>query len=227
MAIDQRQSADSLYRDAGGQSYLQQRDAASSSHVQALRASLFSDLGGPEVRILDFGCGTGGVLSRIEAEHRIGIEIGTEAAAIARFNGIEVLPDLAQVATASIDAAISFHAIEHVENPVAIVRELGRVVRPGGHLRLIVPGEAPLDSRQSSWRMNADMHLYTWTPLIFGNLAHVAGMRDIRTSIQPMPTKSRAVRFTKAIPALSSFMHQRVADRQNSWNVILDAHPAH
>lgn len=226
MAMKQSQSADHLYRDRDGEAYLQQRSAAASPHVQALRASLFADLGGSTNCVLDFGCGTGGVLSRIDAARRIGIEIGAEAADAARANGIDVLPDLGLVESASVDVAISFHAIEHVENPVAIVRELSRVVRPNGRLRLIVPGEAPRDRRQDSWRINTDMHLYTWTPLIFGNLAHVAGLRDIQTSIQPMPTGSRAVAFTKGAPALSRFLHRRVADRQNSWNVILDARPA-
>jgi SAM-dependent methyltransferase len=210
------------YRSGAGKAYLEQRTGATSDHVQQLRASLFAGLSGPEDTVLDFGCGTGGVLSRVAAGRRVGVEIGSEAAASAREKGIDVFVDLSEVPTDSVDLAISFHAIEHVETPAAILRELARVVKPGKRLRLIVPGENPRDPRQSAWKENADMHLFTWTPLIFGNLASVAGYRDIETRVAPMPTGSRLVRILGHVPPLARRMHARVADRLNAWNVILD-----
>lgn len=211
------------YRSSAGKDYLAQRAGATSDHVQTLRASLFAGLSESSDVVLDFGCGTGGVLSRIAAGRRIGVEIGSEAAAAARARGIEIVADLAELGTNSVDVAISFHAIEHVERPADVLRELARVVKPGKRLRLIVPGENPRDPRQSAWSENADMHLFTWTPLIFGNLAWVAGFTDIATSVAPMPTGSRLVRWLALLPALSRSMHARIADRLNAWNIILDA----
>lgn len=216
-------TADQNYRDHSGRSYLEQRSGASSDNVQTLRASLFTDILGPEQSVLDFGCGTGGILGNLAASRKIGVEIGSEAAAIARQRGISVVRSLDEVEKSSIDVAISFHAIEHTESPAGILRDIVQVVKPGGAVRLIVPGENPRDPRQANWRPNRDMHLYTWTPLIFGNLAEIAGFTDISTRIEPMPTRSRMVRLASAVPPLARLLHHRVADRLNSWNVILDA----
>lgn len=205
-----------------GSSYLTRRAGAASDHVQALRASLFIDLPAPNAAVLDFGCGTGGVLEKLNCGHRIGVEIGESAAAIAKTRGIEVHKDLTEIPNHSVDAIISFHALEHVEDPVAILRELLRVAKPNASVRLIVPGENPLDRRQAEWRPNRDMHLFTWTPLNFGNLAKISGFNDIQTCIRPMPTGSRLVHALKPIPLLSKFMHHRVASKLNSWNVILN-----
>lgn len=211
------------YRDKAGKNYLEQRSGAASDHVQSLRAALFSDLIEPSLTVLDFGCGTGGVLARLSPGGRIGVEIGSEAAEIARARGIDVVSTLDELDNSSVDLAISFHAIEHTENPFAILREILRVVRPGKKVRLIVPGENPRDPRQSSWHPNRDMHLYTWTPLIFGNLASAAGFVDIKSRIAPMPTRSRMVSWAAPIPLFARLAHAHVANRLNSWNVILDA----
>jgi SAM-dependent methyltransferase len=215
--------AANAYRGQQGEAYLTQRQGAVNDHVQGLRASLFRDLGSDQRVILDFGCGTGATLRQLDAVRRIGIEIGDAACVMARAAGIEVHNSLGELDSGSVDVAISFHAIEHVDNPLSILRELGRVVKPGGYLRLIVPGENPLDPRQRAWFPNNDKHLYTWTPLLFGNLAEAAGLEDIKTSIAPMPTGSRLVHLLRPISPLSRWAHRRVATRQNSFNVILNA----
>lgn len=212
-----------LYSGIDGKNYLDQRQGATSAHNQRLRASLYADLGGADRTILDFGCGTGGVLARVEAKNRIGIEIGQEAAAEARNAGIETHASLAEVASDSVDVAISFHAIEHVDHPAEILRQLGRVVRPGGRMRLIVPGELATERFQATWTLNRDKHLYTWTPLLFGNLAHHCGLEDIFTHVAPMPTGSRLVRMTRILPPLSKSVHKFLARKRNALNVILDA----
>lgn len=210
------------YQAEGGKGYLQQRRGATSDHVQSLRASLFADLPTADCTVLDFGCGTGGLLSRLDCLRRVGVEIGEAAAEEARANGLEVHSTLSELDENSVDVAISFHAIEHVQTPVEVLREIARVTKPDGLVRLIVPGENPLDPRQGSWQPNADMHLYTWTPLNFGNLAAVAGMSAIRAEIAPMPTASRLVGLLRGVPPLANLAHRRIAHRLNSWNVILN-----
>lgn len=218
-------SVSAQYRGAEGEEYLAQRQGALSDHVQSLRASLFVDLGGAGRTVLDFGCGAGGVVSRLSAQRRVGIEIGEAAAAIAREKGVEVLGSLDAVPDNSVDVAISFHAIEHVERPVDILTEIGRVVKDGGHIRLVVPGELATEPLQREWRPNRDLHLYTWTPLLFGNLAHLCGYRDIRTKLAPMPTRSRLVRALSPLPPLARAVHWRMSKKQNALNIILDARP--
>ena len=218
--------AQKLYTGEAGAHYLTQRQGAASDHVQELRTSLFADLGGQEKTILDFGCGTGGILSRLEAASRIGIEIGDEAAAVARSRGIETLSRLEDVPDRSVDVVISFHALEHVENPAGMIKELGRVVKSTGHLRLIVPAELATEPGQRRWKQNSDNHLYTWTPLLFGNLARQCGLEVSDTRLEPMPTASRAVRLLSAVPPVSRKVHWTLSRRRNALNVILNARPA-
>jgi SAM-dependent methyltransferase len=213
------------YRGQDGDDYLANRMSSLSDHNQGLRASLFQDITADDLTILDFGCGSGGLLSRLKAKHRIGIEIGESAAALARSAGIEVLGELSLIADHSVDVAISFHAIEHVERPIDILREIGRVTKPDGLIRLVVPGEIATHPAERSWRPNPDRHLHTWTPLLFGNLADRCGYREIKTKVEPMPTKSRLVRALSIIPRLSQKAHWRIAERANALNVILDAKP--
>lgn len=211
------------YRGEQGDVYLAQRKAAASDHNQNLRAGLFRDLSGPDRAMLDFGCGTGGVLARLSGRRKIGIEVGEAAARQARQQGIETFTDLREVPDNSVDAAISFHAIEHVERPIEVLQEIARVVKPGGSIRLIVPGELPTDPKQRRWYPNADLHLHTWTPLLFGNLADHCGYQQIHTQIAPMPTGSRLVRALSWAPALSRAAHWHLSRRRNALNVILDA----
>lgn len=214
-----------IYRGKDGEAYLAQRQSSLSDHVQGLRASLFQDLGDENLTILDFGCGSGGLLSRLKASRKIGVEIGESAAALAREAGIEVVPDIAEITDRSVDVVISFHAIEHVDRPIDVLQEIGRVTKTNGKIRLIVPGEIATHPRQRVWRANPDRHLHTWTPLLFGNLAEHCGYRDIETRVEPMPTKSRKVRALSAIPPLARAVHWRLALRDNRLNVVLNAKP--
>ncbi len=216
---------EAVYRGEDGEAYLASRKSSLSDHNQGIRASLFQDVCSEDLAILDFGCGSGGLLSRLRARRRIGVEVGESAAALAREAGIEVVRELSQVASGSIDLSISFHAIEHVERPIDILLEIGRITKPDGRIRLIVPGEIATHPAQRSWQPNRDRHLHTWTPLLFGNLADRCGYRDIRTRVEPMPTKSRLVRALSLLPPLGREAHWRIAERRNALNVILDAKP--
>jgi hypothetical protein len=46
---------------------------------------------------------------------------------------------LGSLTDASFDAAVASHVIEHLANPLAVMAEMARVLRPGGHLVLVVP----------------------------------------------------------------------------------------
>jgi ubiquinone/menaquinone biosynthesis C-methylase UbiE len=215
-----------FYTEEGGRQYLDQRAGARSDHVQNLRTSLFRDLGGDELTVLDFGCGTGGVIMRLAAARRIGVEVSTLAAERARAHGVEVCDQLERVEDGSVDVAISFHAIEHVDDPLHVLRQIRRVVKPEGRVRLVVPCETPVLRHQREWQDNHDRHLYTWTPLLFGNLAQRAGYTRIVARMAPMPTGSRAIRALRWLPPLAAWVHTALGVKRNSLNVILDARVA-
>lgn len=215
-------TADNFYK-TRGDAYFAQREGARSERVQRIRATMFQELAGDGVTILDFGCGTGGILGCLAAARRIGVEPGDRAAAEARAKGVEVHPSLTEVPPESADLAISFHAIEHVERPLDALCGILRALKPGGRARLVVPCETPIRRIERSWRPNDEQHLYTWNPLLFGNLAARAGFEKIDARLAPMPSGSRAAQLLGSRSFLGRSWSTYVNLRDNSYNVVLDA----
>lgn len=179
--------AEDLYVGEAGSRYYAMRAGRRSDAVQKTRTVLFADVIPPGATVLDFGCGTGGVLSALEAKRRIGVEISEAAAAEAAQRLDEIHKSLGEIPDASVDVAISCHALEHVDEPANVIRELHRVLRPGGVLRIAVPCEMPLlVAAQRKWRADdKDMHLFAWTPLTLGNLVRVNGFENIEAEMLP------------------------------------------
>ncbi|MEQ8956443.1 MAG: methyltransferase domain-containing protein, partial [Coleofasciculus sp. C2-GNP5-27] len=99
-------------------------------------------------------------------------EINPAAREIARKNGIDVYSELSQVEEESVDIVISNHAIEHVERPLDAIREMYRILKPGGRMIIV----APIDAATVPYRQNdKDFHLYSWSAGNLGNLASAAG----------------------------------------------------
>ena len=55
----------------------------------------------------------------------------------------------------SVDLLITLEMLEHVPDPAAVVRELGRVVKPGGTVLLSVPSAVPRHDHHDYWRFTA------------------------------------------------------------------------
>lgn len=97
-------------------------------------------------RLLDVGCGDGslGLILRGKARLAVGVDGQRQAGLDARSRGLRVqcadinaghLP----YRTGAFDAAVCLDVIEHVLDPRHLVRELARVIRPGGTLVLTTP----------------------------------------------------------------------------------------
>ncbi|MEU8755186.1 class I SAM-dependent methyltransferase [Streptomyces chartreusis] len=125
-------------------------------------AAAVAELGLREgARVLDAGCGTGRALPPLrEAVGPSGVVLGAdltpamlEAAVRAGrdADGQLLLADVAAlpVRSESLDAVFAAGLIAHLPNPAENLRELARVVRPGGTLALFHPiGRAALAARQ-------------------------------------------------------------------------------
>jgi len=130
----------------------------------------------PSDRVVDFGCGGGYMLAGLTAREKIGVEINETAAAAARRNGLKVVPDLDLVEDGWADVIISHHALEHVDDPLGIVRTMKAKLRSGGKVVIVTPDE--------SYRMryredDPNFHLFTWSPSNLGNLLKRAGFADV------------------------------------------------
>jgi len=87
--------------------------------------------------VLEVGCGTGLILERVAGFARTarGIDLSAGMLARARARGLAVAQASATelpIATASVDVAYSFKVLAHVPDIAAALREMARVVRPGG-----------------------------------------------------------------------------------------------
>src|SRR5689334_9695378 len=98
----------------------------------------------PNARILDAGCGSGSVLGHLRAFGEVtGADVSPLAVAAARARrtgevvqaSIERLP----FPDGSFDLVTCLDVLEHTPDDVAVLRELRRITRPGGHVLLTVP----------------------------------------------------------------------------------------
>jgi demethylmenaquinone methyltransferase/2-methoxy-6-polyprenyl-1,4-benzoquinol methylase len=115
-------------------------------------------------RVLDVATGTGMVaaelLTRCEDCTVVGIDQSAQmlAAARARFAGddrIELLEGQAErlpFADDSFDALTFTYLLRYVDDPPATLRELARVIRPGGRVASLEFGVPPLLSARVAWR---------------------------------------------------------------------------
>ena len=87
--------------------------------------------------VLEVGCGTGLLLHRTArfARRAIGIDLSAGMLAKAHQRGLAVVQASATelpIATAAVDVAYSFKVLAHIRDIRAALREMARVVRPGG-----------------------------------------------------------------------------------------------
>jgi len=97
-----------------------------------------------EPRILDIGCGTGGNLETLAGFGRAeGVDISREALDFCRARGLnnvrEGAAETLPYESESFDLVTGLDVVEHLDDDVAGLREMRRVLRPGGRLLLFVP----------------------------------------------------------------------------------------
>ncbi len=95
------------------------------------------------LRVLEVGCGTGYLLSRIRdlGAKVIGIEPGSHGQAAARDWGLEIVADYfpSPRVTGTFDLVVSYGVLEHVTDPVGFLRNLRGAVAENGDLVVAAP----------------------------------------------------------------------------------------
>ncbi|MEY4744999.1 MAG: hypothetical protein RL272_944, partial [Candidatus Parcubacteria bacterium] len=123
-----------------------------------------------EKRLLDVGTGWGYLLD-VAASAGFDVRgLDTSAAAAKktseRFPGRVVARSLADAryADASFDVVTMTDVIEHVADPAGLIREVARVLRPGGHLFIITPDTDSLSHRLlgARWFQYKYEHVTYW-----------------------------------------------------------------
>lgn len=130
----------------------------------------FQSLVSPGMELLDFGCGDGALLKALGGSN--GVEVNPHSRASAKARGFRIEEAIGAYEDASMDLVISNHCLEHVENPLAIVREMRRIIRQSGTLAIVVPCHRVNIAYRENDR---DFHLFSWSAANLGNMVKLAG----------------------------------------------------
>ena len=135
--------------------------------------------------LLDVGCGDGGFLNKMRSSGWAveGVDVDKDAAdfALKKF-GIKVhIGELidAHFPGDYFDAITLKHVIEHVYDPVSLLEECKRILKPGGTIVLVAPNMDSLGSKKFkvNWRdLDPPRHLYVFSPISIRLCAEKAGL---------------------------------------------------
>lgn len=186
-----------------------------------------------ERRLLDVGCGNGSYLAQLKdlGWHVTGVEMDREAAEVAReYRQLAVFVgtlEEARFPEASFDAITMNHVLEHVPDPLALLKQCHHLLAPGGHLLMATPNLDSLGHRffQQHWcALDPPRHLCLWRTSTVSRVFLDAGFRLLRCSTPTTGARfiyrtSRQIRrFGKATlkgphtsPATTLFAHVETA----------------
>jgi SAM-dependent methyltransferase len=134
-------------------------------------------------RILDAGCGSGRNMVELARMGTVtGVELSETSVCLARARGVgEVIEGSVlemPFAPDSFDLAVSLDVIEHLDDHLDAMRELRRVVAPGGALLITVP------AYQWLWSGHDEInhHYRRYTRRTLQTVAQQAGWEQVRTT---------------------------------------------
>lgn len=149
-------------------------------------------------KILDIGGGSGHFLDllrkRLPEAKAAGYEFNVTMAELIRSKGHKVyygqFPEsiLEEEANGSFDAVCMFQILEHVSEPVAMLQNVRRLVRPGGLLVIAVPDAAgPVRHFSSALTDIPPHHVSRWSESSFRMGMTRLGFSILRVAYEPLP----------------------------------------
>jgi SAM-dependent methyltransferase len=182
------------YREGYGADYLayEQANEAAFLRLQELAlkdAGFFDDDGYALDReppgVLDIGCATGALLASLREKgwHTTGVEISPPQAEYARRErnlDVRTRPlEENRFPSGCFRAVLASHLIEHLNDPSSLVREVRRVLVPGGRFYVTTPNIAGFQARLlgKRWRSAIFDHLYLFSVKTLSALLRQGGFR--------------------------------------------------
>ena len=164
-------------------------------------------------RVLEIGCGVGGIIARLRgcsAIHGLDVEEDVLAAAKMRFANrpecqfslldLSTCPDsdIAQIQEARFDTVIAINVLEHVKDDVQLLNRIGQILVPGGHLLLLVPAHQWLYGSYDE----LDGHFRRYSRQLLKNSVATSGLEIVR------------MRYFNLLGALGWWFHYRLLNRK-------------
>jgi 2-polyprenyl-3-methyl-5-hydroxy-6-metoxy-1,4-benzoquinol methylase len=133
--------------------------------------------------LLEVGCGNGNILKRLQKMcwQVEGVDFDPSAVENARSKGLQVhfgTLENQNYPNDHFDVIFMSHLIEHVHDPLRILRESYRILSPGGQMVLVTPNNASLGHTlfKEAWRgLEVPRHLYLFTLKTLRELTKNAG----------------------------------------------------
>jgi 2-polyprenyl-3-methyl-5-hydroxy-6-metoxy-1,4-benzoquinol methylase len=145
-------------------------------------------------RLLEIGCGNGAFLDRMRSRGWIvqGVEVDPKASKIAEeMFAVPVFVgtlENANYVDDYFDAITMNHIIEHVHNPITLLRECYRILKPGGYLVMVTPNVRSLGHARFGrhWRgLEPPRHLHLFSESTLETIASKAGFQNIEVWTTP------------------------------------------
>ncbi len=141
-------------------------------------------------RLLDVGCGSGRTLESMQdlGWRAEGVDLDPVAVHNARHKGLEVrlgTLEAQKYPDRHFDAVTMSHLIEHVHDPLQLLRECYRVLKPGGQLVVVTPNSESWGHKRfrDSWReLDPPRHLHIFKSSSLRRLVEKAGFKKLRVS---------------------------------------------
>ena len=180
---------------------------------------------GPDALSLDLGCGNGDFLEVARACGRRveGLELDPDAAGVARRRGCVVhvggLPATG-LPTATYDAISLNHVIEHVHDPVSALREVRRILKPGGWVWIATPNIDALGYRRFGvhwFGLDPPRHLVLFNGPSLAQALARAGFGRVVT----MPAQLRAFKVFRTSERVSRGWDPHEPGARMSWRIRL------
>ena len=143
--------------------------------------------------ILDIGCGTGHFLNsmKLAGWSVAGIEKSDKARSYAELKFNLKVSDTSQIVkleSGTYDCVTMWHVLEHFQDPVMIMHEISRLLKPGGLCVIALPNSKSFDAVHygSYWAaFDVPRHLWHFNPETFSMFATTLGFELTETKTLP------------------------------------------
>lgn len=145
---------------------------------------------------LDFGCGYGSLLSSYEKKFKcssIGMDFNKKLISNLRSCGYKALvaddDGWSQVADKSVDLVVMNHVLEHLYDPLPVLRNFRRILKPGGLIDMATPNPQGISAKtfSSDWfALDSPRHIMLYEPSVARALFEKAGFSKIEIHGKPV-----------------------------------------